>query len=81
MLLIGIVSASIGVGLIVGPSTIGYFGRTNFFIGLGIGLSSVFLSLCICLFVRESLHYHKDEESERQRNKPFVCAPYANPFR
>lgn len=80
IIFIGIVSAAIGVGLILGPSTIGYFGRTNFYIGLGIGLSCTFLALCGMYFVKESLHYLK-EESEIIVEKPFVCAPYANPFR
>lgn len=77
----GIVAAAIGMGLVLGPSTVGYFGRNNFYIGLGIGLGSVVVALALMCFLRESLHYGEPAEMAATNQKPFNCSQHINPFR
>jgi hypothetical protein len=68
--------------MVIGPSTIGYFGRTNFFIGLGIGLASVVVALVFMCFISESIHYSKSEyEIALAKEQPFNFAHHVNPFR
>lgn len=76
----GFVSASFGVGLAIGPSTIGYFGAGNFYIGLGIGLGvAVAAFLVFCVFLTESLYILRPYDHIPPVHPP--AARLCNPFR
>lgn len=76
----GYVAASIGVGLAIGPSTVGYFGKNNFFIGLGIGLTCVILALLVMCFMEESLYHSCDYDEVAISKQVFHCSKFFNPF-
>jgi DHA1 family tetracycline resistance protein-like MFS transporter len=79
----GIMGATFGIGMVIGPSALGYALRANFYYGLIVGLGVVILAILLTsLAVEESIFVGKshDEVVKFQNASKISAARYCNPF-